>query len=776
MKQWTRHLPAVLRPGRERGIAIIMTLGILSLLMVLAMSFAFDAQTGRLVARNNANIAFTRLLLDASIQRAGALVDSVGSSYPGSRFYNPGGRDPALGNDWDGRAYLGSYTTDTLNSNHDSPFYVTLDLGIHGANITFAPGDPIHNNLGWNYLYKTNDSNGNGGTATSDSVIGRYAYFVIDESGKVDPGAIGSPSGGDTGLATSEMDLANALTSRLCGTDTATIVNDFAAANPRWDSWTNILRTGITNLDNTTLIGPDGAATTLFPFSYDPETFFNPATSANQPRFNLARTDWATVSVTDVLSGIPWLDNAAVTTRSKQIAANLIDYCDADDKATVDNTANPTYCGNEKTVYLNKFRFKITHSAANTVEVELTPEWVNLYDIALPIVNGEQQIVFSIDADEIAAVNNITTDWDGFLTDVGVAAPRSYWKLGTNTVNVNLGAAHTQLTNFVITVNSARLCKEGDSTHILDFSRCGASAPVFLDYDSAGDETRYTSVEANDPRQNLDPSDWTWRPWDTGYTCALERINASCSPPAAGSDYDDESTSVMDSGADAAIDTIMSTAYIRNAPMKSIWELGAIHRGSQWETINLHDYNGTGATNWETTYRNGDANILEQVCLTSETAVGGRINPNTSLYTSWNTLLGHMRTGGTYGNPAGGSTPIAPADIAQIAVDNAAGRVLADRGALAVIPELVTGSHDAAQEEVVAKVANYCSVRQNYFTVIAVAQALRDVGPASTVPDCFEYTSGSYAVPLGEEKAMAVLYRDAFTGETRVEHLEYLNP
>ena len=31
----------------------------------------------------------------------------------------------------------------------------------------------------------------------------------------------------------------------------------------------------------------------------------------------------------------------------------------------------------------------------------------------------------------------------------------------------------------------------------------------------------------------------------------------------------------------------LSTAYIRNAPMQSLWELGVIHRGAAWQTLNL---------------------------------------------------------------------------------------------------------------------------------------------------------------------------------------------
>ena len=46
-------------------------------------------------------------------------------------------------------------------------------------------------------------------------------------------------------------------------------------------------------------------------------------------------------------------------------------------------------------------------------------------------------------------------------------------------------------------------------------------------------------------------------------------------------------TSIVDDGAGA----FLSTAFIRNAPIVSPWELGCISRGAQWETINLHEFN-----------------------------------------------------------------------------------------------------------------------------------------------------------------------------------------
>jgi len=84
-------------------------------------------------------------------------------------------------------------------------------------------------------------------------------------------------------------------------------------------------------------------------------------------------------------------------------------------------------------------------------------------------------------------------------------------------------------------------------------------------------------------------------------------------------------------------DKHISTAVIRNAPMMSPWEIGFIHRGVLWQTINLKKshtpsgfFNDNG-DNWGTSgsgYTEGDAAIFEQIKMTDKTATYGKINVN----------------------------------------------------------------------------------------------------------------------------------------------------
>ena len=87
----------------------------------------------------------------------------------------------------------------------------------------------------------------------------------------------------------------------------------------------------------------------------------------------------------------------------------------------------------------------------------------------------------------------------------------------------------------------------------------------------------------------------------------------------------------------------LSTAFIRHAtlvnikdmyemPMMSLWELGAIHRGSRWKTLNLSMspiYTQDKPMTLESgggVYEEGDAPILDQVKMTDDLQVMGKIN------------------------------------------------------------------------------------------------------------------------------------------------------
>lgn len=144
-----------------------------------------------------------------------------------------------------------------------------------------------------------------------------------------------------------------------------------------------------------------------------------------------------------------------------------------------------------------------------------------------------------------------------------------------------------------------------------------------------GDFSRhvYFDAQVNDPRFNLARNQWGNQAVTTDVSTISETIGSRNSSISLGSyhDYEEQDDPVYNGSKS------ISTAYIRHGQMQSLWELGAIHRGAPWQTINLKcaAAKGTGMD----TYQAGDGHLLDQVALASSTdratdAVFGLINLN----------------------------------------------------------------------------------------------------------------------------------------------------
>ena len=145
----------------------------------------------------------------------------------------------------------------------------------------------------------------------------------------------------------------------------------------------------------------------------------------------------------------------------------------------------------------------------------------------------------------------------------------------------------------------------------------------------SGDFSRhfYFDTQANDPRLNLGRNDWSTPLFSEKENEVGATVGATNSTINRGSYYDNEKrTDPVYAGNDS-----ISTAYIRHGQMLSLWELGAIHRGAPWQTINLKCASKNG-TKMEA-YQTGDGHLLDQVALATSTdrandAVPGLINLN----------------------------------------------------------------------------------------------------------------------------------------------------
>ncbi|MDD5599020.1 MAG: hypothetical protein PHV82_13815, partial [Victivallaceae bacterium] len=380
-----------------------------------------------------------------------------------------------------------------------------------------------------------------------------------------------------------------------------------------------------------------------------------------------------------------------VLDRRRQIAANLKDYCDTDDIPTSDvdpaswygASAAPVFTGNEKTPYINKAGVKIIASSLSTgspdyntsAKVEIKPlvGLVNIYGASWPDdlkvrITGTVTVACKINS--VVKILNITPStatnsvipFDTVIDVNGTGSASPNWPGGngyshflegavttgtTLSVGPNTAAINVEINITAVNIDKVILYDATTNTKGYDYVKglSVAGLPFSAVSSSTGADDSKSSwygLEVNDPRQNLNSGDWVqYSPGsvDAQHVFSLDASDDTVCKPNADSSNTPAAVSparVAPKDGNDAEGTVtdpansrLSTAFIRNAPMESPWELGFIHRGAQWETLNLKKYDtgkayqtvaiggnkyipGGGA------YSGGDANILDQIKMLSK--------------------------------------------------------------------------------------------------------------------------------------------------------------
>ncbi len=804
----------------DHGAALIVTLGVISMLIILGLSFGISSvysKKGVLLNRNKIKAKLfsnniiskgyqflSQEFADPNIEKnlfpSTNATSEISSPLRGPTFSS----DP----DWDGRYY---WISDFENPNGHAVDRWGIDSALHVtfAQIDYTPSTSFANSLatddtfGWIHIYDPSDEYVD---VTDTPIVARLAYLIIDESGKVDPTAI---CGTDTeseesriGSEVQEINLKNIISSSLAEKFQSTAVNNggLLPDGNRWDSYYSIFKRF--KEDNLTIWTDDNnreeVLESIFPFSYDIEAYFDG--SNDKHRFDLARADWNDDTMTvEVLlspannfsssqssSGIPWLYYSDKSDALKQqIAANIIDYSDTNKEATTDYPTNdpPTYVGNEQVPYINEILFySWTTSTNNRIYIRIYTELINIFDVSTgsgSVINVQATITSPNINSSTPATYTASTG------SIGNISGQSYYGLSTIIyIPTSQPDWNGDIRN--ITLSDVKIRLTNTSGKIRDY--------VYLDTLPAYTLNRFSNnylwirFEADDPRQNLNVSDWQLiNSWSTTLAHTWYSLNSICNPNPGG-DKD------LEAGVVNPWD--VSTAYIRNNTMNTLWELGAIHRGSTWETINLSTYENVVIQQAASTgfgdYNEGDANILSQVKLNSTTTTTGRININTYNENVLKGLLYDIKIGCSYKNPTTGSGLITLGEgsgdtdpiimINEILTNNGvfSGDPFRFRGQIATIASLSNGTtvtnqtKDSAKEEIIGKIANLLTVRQNYFSVIAVSQVVQDKisNYGGGVRGRFDSDVDKI---LAEKKILAIYYRDALKNEFDLVLFEYLD-
>jgi hypothetical protein len=305
-------------------------------------------------------------------------------------------------------------------------------------------------------------------------------------------------------------------------------------------------------------------------------------------------------------------------------------------------------------------------------------------------------------------------------------------------------------------------------------------------------------------------------PADIRTFASKNKFNGAFINPAAVAIASGDKEYVTDPAYNAAAPEGLSTAYINHGPIDSPWELGFIHRGSAWQTINLKEYDpnkankiftvspeiipGGGAYS-DRTNGGGDANILDQIKM-SDAAAAHKVNINSTYvdsYTNKNVLLqallAKIRIGSDPATPGVGGTQVAiGTNLDKLIVGittrlnnaNYITRAEVANAQTGTVYDLIDGTcgivqnTDAKQEELIGKFINLTDVsgQTEYFTIIIIAQAIKDVGGDGVDMDVFKKDSSgatNVRIPcrLGrfDYDSTYNLYADEITGEQKIKIL-----
>lgn len=926
----------------QRGSALLLTLGILSLVLIMAMSFAFSARTSRQVAKVNADQVKARLLAESALER---VIAAMKYNYNGDVYPSEQDAEPS----WPFQTATG---TDVFQKFLASP---GSDYQIKGSSPTDPPtltemALPIVNNFTSPTAIGFQRVDVDPGTGAE--TIGRIAFLVLEEANKLDinqmvtlrmpnstpadnrpfvlfdttlatPAYTGVlPSlhhnfaniRGDflydisaTELTTTSVSEANTVRLglnmqeiRIDGLYRSSLPAGFpgtaapsAGTRAPWFSYRHLWNVAWdTTLSPTVLpishalrytffSGEDieaywdgtderqrfditgfewGSSTGDF-FVTDPvnpaKFILNPARSGWHHAGTLAGAQtlvnalvadddrelfWDTTNPSLVLDsptvgdtgfGIPYLKDLedylkdledATANHGKQVAANMVDFCDGDYIATtsadyetksnaLSQSIAPAYFGNEKVPYINEFalsfiankpkkdpddlaspyvyslKFRTYFELANVFAEQIPPATCNSLSYTI-------QVSMSVTCDNSGTAVPVVSAISLPLT-ISSAIPSftTEYKRATTVEDDVITAFENSSADlkFTISISKIVIVIHDSDDNVYDLAyliSSGSPVSVVVDNITSVDTLRTATWEVYDPRYNHPADQWVMSSWAgndlEGVVSAIFDTNTP--PGITGGALNSVSTPDTAAYACDAEDystVSYSTAFIPNRPFQSLWELGAIHRGERFRTINLTAYSATGGT-----YADGDAAILDQVKIGPLKRTRGKFNLNSNnpavtsvAATTTRNLLSNIDV--TVGYEGASST-----ESNTVFSPSALAAPSFSRGECATMLHYdVVGATDRQREAFIGRTANLLTTRMDKYTVLVVGEALKriELPPGLTVTNgdsvwktfvnpvqiTIAGTPTWFSI-LGKQKMLAHIVRDAWRNEYKVVQMQLL--
>jgi hypothetical protein len=760
-----RRASRFLYPSGERGVALILTLAIITLVTLLLIAFAVSMRVENAASKNFNDLIKARELAQGAIDQAVAQIRQgtpirVGNAtagvytnyvtFPGGAYYYDG-TTPTFKPLYSCPSCPGTPLAANM-TNLNASFWITgQQQGVPGGEFTVEADSAI--NVEWTYIAEDGTV---GSAPLSKPLVGRFAFWVDDEASKINintayqrPAALPVPLPSSTNI---EVDLNMLLP------DLKAFVPQiqFRQSNP-----------GFTTIEEVKLAGaPAGPFPSGSDFNTNRFYLTTYSNDANYPSYTddldvfdrqrrplsgasavSAATDITDTSLNGAYGRLSDSALAKVYSSSgsdatfdgkygvnglKQLIANIIAYQidpttqwpPTDASVPPSQLPPPNYLGLAKTPYINEVQVHYVIGGTpvtiqRTVSVELFYTYDNTY------TPGTEKIVVS-GLSTVSGLSDTATITPPGGVYTGPEYRRCDGPLDQKAFTSGNGSAS-------LTVTYMR--DYSGNLHLLDYATTGPLSPLPLASSGIFDQ----DTEVNDPAYNEATGQWT--PHKDAGTLPSQNRAGVYNPP----------------------ETPPSKVVMRGDKMKSIGELGYIHRpDAPWKYLSLQPQSTTdkpfpAIPDWA---------MLDLFTVGGGTA--GRINinsgvipgfPNTKRLVPLKALLNNV-----------GTLPVATV-APQIYDDNsttaradsygmseASGSVtlgIFDTiGELCEIPSLATGANEAAREAAIRRIANLITVRSSTFTIWVMAQSIKQP-PNATIGT---FTPGTDLI-TGEVRAQAVVER-----------------
>lgn len=816
---------------RERGVAVLFSLGILGMMTVLALTFASISMTNQTIAKNATQQGSAKEMARGIVERIQSALNNSG--YPGGVITMP-------------TQLRNLYS----KQNGSSDFDWIWKLGMTGLDIESAlyRTDEVCNYSStanqptWQYVYDT--------AVSPNPIIGRFAYVVraadlpvidLNTAFLKDDNTASSETYTRLGKSLNELkpdfvyEAAKTIVSAPAYTNFNSIDSDLIgrvrtalASSGRLNSYADFeaFLPAISN-DNRKQVSKVIAnayspRSTRYPemflldngtaaYRFDLSQISSVSGEENKRRLvermvggtGDAPSGW-TVSGTNPIK-IPWLADFSDSEggyddakhKAKQIAANIVDFFTTDDTPTSDVansswfTTTPKYIGLKKTPYLQGFGGDVQLQVvqyehenpdkskyySQTAAFQFIPYAYICNFFACPNalevgVNATVKITFLVGS-KSKEITITYSNGELLSLNSGDTHSKGYHKLDFNakTESISYTDGVTKATTVTMTKLEVTDLKVGLKYNgkWVDFSKIRTtSSPSFSASEPGNKKTIDTTGTQNfkyplafkvsDPRHNLFENQWGGRinvkndgtTWDSIFSpsSGTENLFADC---ANRTPLYHDYLSAAAANQTTAYNAVPKTAdgahvYFRSGTSITPWEIGQIHRGYAWQTINLKNYKGSNPTKGGS-YTDGDANLLDQVRIDNSTDSYGKIPLNEIWGRNQNKILlqALQRNAVT-----GGNTPSTTAGENGFVAQNfdftyffntqktASPYYFQYRGELAKIMTALAGyslpanPSDAAKEELFAKCAMLFDAEPTFLPrrvyVFGIAQTIKDVG------------------------------------------------